>query len=418
MKRAPFLISIIVSFVLEIILGIIIIGKIGNIEQDTVVINECLKIVAQNYGDTDSYSDKLEYSIIDNDGNFIFSNSDKVSVSVNEAVKNNDTMLDIVTDDGVVGKLVIRNTSEEMINRYKENLKLMLFVFTAVQLVIVLSFFIYLKRTITDPFNKLNSFAVRVAGGNLDIPLERDKKNIFGDFTEAFDIMRSEIKIARAAEKKAYDDKNEMVAQLSHDIKTPVASIKSSSEIGYEVAKDDKSKEMFNQINIKSDQLTTLVDNLFNSSVSDVTEIAVNPFEYSSNIIKEMIVNSDYLFKSDVSELLIPECRIFADKLRLQQVIDNLFMNSYKYAGTDIKLSAEINEDYLVLRIADKGPGVKDNELPLLKYKYKRGSNVEGKDGAGLGLYLTDYFLQNMDGKLALENCNPGFAAIIYLRLI
>ncbi|MCQ2494916.1 MAG: ATP-binding protein, partial [Lachnospiraceae bacterium] len=147
-------------------------------------------------------------------------------------------------------------------------------------------------------------------------------------------------------------------------------------------------------------------------------EIAVNPFEYSSNIIKEMIVNSDYLFKSDVSELRIPECRIFADKLRLQQVIDNLFMNSYKYAGTDIKLSAEINEDYLVLRIADKGPGVKDNELPLLKNKYKRGSNVEGKDGAGLGLYLTDYFLQNMDGKLSLENCNPGFAAIIYLRLI
>ena len=103
MKRAPFLISIIISFVLEIVLGIIIIGKIGNIEQDTVVINECLHIVAQNYGDTDSYSDKLEYSIIDNDGNFVFSNSDKASVSVNEAVKNNDTMLDIVTDDGVVG---------------------------------------------------------------------------------------------------------------------------------------------------------------------------------------------------------------------------------------------------------------------------------------------------------------------------
>ena len=58
-----------------------------------------------------------------------------------------------------------------------------------------------------------------------------------------------------------------------------------------------------------------------------------------------------------------------------------------------------------------------DGRNPIIAHEYL-GSNVEGKDGAGLGLYLTDYFLQNMDGKLALENCNPGFAAIIYLRLI
>jgi len=275
-----------------------------------------------------------------------------------------------------------------------------------------------LKKVIINPFKKMNDFALRVAGGNMDIPLERDKKNIFGAFTEAFDIMRSEIKKSRAAEKKAYDDKNEMVAQLSHDIKTPVASIKSSSEIGYELAGEEKTKEMFNQINIKSDQITTLVDNLFNSSVNDVTEIAVNPYQYSSNIISEMIVNSDYLSESNISELVIPECKIFVDKLRLQQAIDNVFMNSYKYAGTSIILNAELESEYLVIGIADCGPGVKDNELPLLKAKYKRGSNIEGKDGAGLGLYLTDYFMQNMDGMLKLQNLNPGFEVSLYIRIV
>lgn len=418
MKKAPFLIAIICSFILEIILGTIIINKIGDIKQDTVVINECLRSVAENYGDESQYSDALEYAIIDNAGVLVYKNSENVSISVNAAIKNNDTMLDIDTGEGMIGKMLIRNTAAERINSYKNNLRAMLFVFTAVQLIIVFAFFLYLKKSITDPFKKLNAFAMRVAGGNMDIPLERDKKNVFGDFTEAFDIMRSEIKKSRAAEKKAYDDKNEMVAQLSHDIKTPVASIKSSSEIGYELAKEEKTKEMFNQINIKSDQITTLVDNLFNSSVNDVTEIAVNPYQYNSDIISELIANSDYLNKSNARSIVIPECKIFVDKLRLQQAFDNVFMNSYKYAGTKIELTAELEEDYLVIRIADEGTGVKDNELPLLKGKYKRGSNIEGKDGAGLGLYLTDYFMQNMDGQLKLENMNPGFAVSLYIRTV
>ena len=142
--------------------------------------------------------------------------------------------------------------------------------------------FFYLKRTVTDPFRELNDFAVRVAGGNLDMPLKMDKAHVFGSFTEAFDMMRTELKKARRAEKEANDAKKEMVAKLSHDIKTPVASIKSSSEIGYEISKDEKTRHYFNLINEKSDQVTTLVANLFNSSVNDITEISVTPLEYSS----------------------------------------------------------------------------------------------------------------------------------------
>ena len=106
------------------------------------------------------------------------------------------------------------------------------------------------------------------------------------------------------------------------------------------------------------------------------------------------------------------------DKLRLQQVFDNIFMNSYKYANTAITVNAETTGDYLVIRIADEGPGVKDEELPLLKEKYKRGSNASDKDGAGLGLYLTNYFMEKMDGKLGLKNLEKGLEAAVYIRLV
>ena len=228
--------------------------------------------------------------------------------------------------------------------------------------------------------------------------------------------MREELRKARQAEKEANDAKKEMVAKLSHDIKTPVASIKSSSEIGYEISKDEKTRHYFNLINEKSDQVTTLVANLFNSSVNDITEISVAPLEYSSEILTQIIKNSDYLNKA--GSFTMPEAQIYVDKLRIQQVFDNLFMNSYKYADTDIEVECTAESGYLVVSIRDKGPGVAENELPLLREKYKRGSNSSGKDGAGLGLYLTDYFINEMDGKLVIENAAPGLKVSVYIRTV
>ena len=229
-------------------------------------------------------------------------------------------------------------------------------------------------------------------------------------------VMRTELKKARNAEKKANDDKKEMVAKLSHDIKTPIASIKSTSEIGMAITNEERAKEMFGVINSKTDQIKSLVDNLFTSSVQDITEIDVNPGMQPSDIISGLIRNSDYLKRA--GSFVIPECNVFIDKLRLQQVFDNIFMNSYKYADTDMSVAAELTGDYLVIRIVDEGPGVKEEELPLLKEKFRRGSNASDKDGAGLGLYLTNYFMEKMDGQLGLKNLDKGFEVSVYIRVV
>ena len=157
------------------------------------------------------------------------------------------------------------------------------------------------------------------------------------------------------------------------------------------------------------------MDNLFNSSVQDITEIAVNPGMQPSSVLTGLIERADYLNRVNAFE--IPACNVFADKLRLQQVFDNIFMNSYKYADTEIEVSSQIAGDYLVIRFRDRGPGVLEEELPLLTEKYRRGSNASDRDGAGLGLYLTDYFLEKMDGQLGLKNADPGFEVSVYLRL-
>lgn len=416
MKKGFFAALLLVSFIAEAALCIVLYNKLEDVKQDVVSVNACLKQVENNYGDEDSYLTDLDYTLIDNEGNVTFKTADGLSETVAEAVSNSDSIVDIEVDGTIVGKMIVHNTTSDLVAHYKALLIGGIAGISFLQLAVIACSFIYIHKTVTEPFRKLNDFAVRVAGGNLDLPLTMDKAHVFGSFTEAFDMMREELRKARQAEKEANDAKKEMVAKLSHDIKTPVASIKSSSEIGYEISKDEKTRHYFNLINEKSDQVTTLVANLFNSSVNDITEITVTPLEYSSEILTQIIKNSDYLNKA--GSFTMPEAQIYVDKLRIQQVFDNLFMNSYKYADTDIEVECHAESGYLAVSIRDKGPGVAENELPLLREKYKRGSNSSGKDGAGLGLYLTDYFMNEMDGKLVIENAAPGLKVSVYIRTV
>lgn len=415
MKKTPFLILILVSFLAEAFLCFVFMRRFQNIGQDTVAVNECLHTVEEHFGEEEFYSNELSYVVIDNEGKLLYKNKEGLSKSVNEAIKNNDTILDITVQDRIVGKIIFHNETVMQTEKARNRLILSIILFSGVQLLFIFLYYLYLRNTLIKPFEKMNSFAVRVAGGDLDLPLEVDKKHAFGSFTEAFDLMRTELKKAKIAEKQANDEKKETIAKLSHDIKTPVASIKSSSEIGYELAADEKSREYFHLINEKADQITLLTDNLFHSAVHEVTEIAVSPTKQSSKEAEKIIRNADYLNKAKKTE--IPECDVFIDKLRLQQAFDNLFMNSYKYAGTEIEVSAALEEEYLVITVRDFGPGVSPQELPLLKEKYKRGSNTSEKEGAGLGLYLTDYFLSAMNGKLDLS-CDGGFIAKVSIRRV
>lgn len=416
MKKAPFIIILVLIFIAEALMCFFMVSGIQDLRTDPVKVNECMYSVVDNYGDESKYDKQLDYVVIDNDGRLLYKTRDGLSESINEAIKTRGLILDLEVDGKIVGKIIFDYSMDEQLDAVKRNVIILFAVIGAMQIAVVAVWYIYIRKTVIKPFNDLNSFASRVAEGNLDIPLTMDEGHVFGEFTEAFDMMRTELKKARIAEKKASDDKKEMVAKLSHDIKTPVASIKSTSEIGYEVTKEERTKEMFGVINSKTDQIKSLVDNLFNSSVQDVTEIAVNPGTYESVDIMPLIKNADYLNKAGSFD--IPSCSVYMDKLRLQQVFDNIFMNSYKYANTAITVNAETTGDYLVIRIADEGPGVKDEELPLLKEKYKRGSNASDKDGAGLGLYLTDYFMEKMDGKLGLKNLEKGLEAAVYIRLV
>ena len=412
MRKRYIIIILIITIIIEIIASFIFISNVTINKNDTVKINELVNEIEINYSNEEKYPDYFEYSIIDNNKNLVYKTANANSKSINEAIQNGDIIIDLNINNNQY-KLLINDSFNKSINDYKLAFIITTIVISLIQLSSFIIYFIYLHLAIIKPFADMKSFATRVAQGNLDIPLNMDKGQNFGAFTESFDIMRSELKKAKLAEANAEKSKRELVARLSHDIKTPVSSIKSISEVGELTSKD---KERFKQINIKADQINTLVNNLFTITIEELDKISVNPIKVSSYILKDLIKNSDYLNKVKACNII--DTDIYADRLRLQQIIDNIIANSYKYANTEIEINSSIENEYLLLSIKDFGDSINDNEIPLLLEKYKRGSNILDKDGAGLGLYICKTFIEEMNGKIEIKNDNPGFKVILYLRII
>lgn len=426
MKRRFLLIYI--AFVLAVgIAGCYVIagGKLSEeIPVHTIEINRLLVSLEQDWDIVSSYKDKpiesdssFDYSVIDTNGIVILYTRDDIAKSISSATSDYDIIRDIEVDGKVSGYLIVHNPRAEL--EKQTNMKIALFVMSLILLTVVISvlYYVYLKRRVLDPFKKLKGFAVRVAGGNLDTPLEMDKGNVFGSFTESFDIMREELKASREREEKAVKSRKELVAQLSHDIKTPVSSIKAMTDV-MSLTASEEDKVTINAINAKADQIDSLISNLFHATLEELEQLEVKPEDINSTDIVQMIKDADYLNK--IEKLDIRDAVVFADRLRLNQVLNNIIFNSYKYADTMINVTSRFENagsKYLFIEIADKGPGVPEEELEMITQKFKRGSNAGNKDGSGLGLYISDYLMNKMEGSLTVRNTGDGFAVEIGIKI-
>jgi len=339
------------------------------------------------------------------------------SARLNSFYKSNALVMDIVQDGVITGKAVWDDASLNEETMQKDTRFRMIVIWAAVAAAGTL-LLIYVYITYIRPFKKLNKFAGEVARGNLDFPLGKGRNDFFGGFTESFDIMRTELKNARAKEASLQKAKQEMLAEISHDIRTPLSTISATCEV-LEIKNptpDVTSKTEV--IRSKVATIDSLISNMMSASLAEVEELKVEPHEESSLLISTMVNNLHDVGDINVTGDL-PECLLFFDPLRLEQVIDNVVGNSLKYAGTPIDVEYIRQEKGVVIRISDRGPGVNEDELSLVTQKFYRASGSEGRQGSGLGLYLADYFMKKMDGEIGFYNRDGGgFVAEIFVRKV
>ncbi|OAB42244.1 HAMP domain-containing sensor histidine kinase [Paenibacillus glacialis] len=385
---------------------------------DMVAINEVVKKVEIHWEHMDRGDFSIanqEFVVMDTNEKVLYATADHLSTTVNEGIKNRDSIVDVVVNGTPIGKVIFYNNGNHILQQWKQRLFIvMLSTFSAIALLCI-AYVWYLNRTVVRPFLKLKDFARNVAHGNLDIPLDMDRNNLFGAFSESFDMMREELAAARQSEYLANRSKKELVASLSHDIKTPVASIKAVSELMLVLATNEKERKRLNTIYVKAEQIDLLVTDMFHASLEELEELKVTVVDEHSSVLKRLIENSNYDDKIEWDD--VPECIISTDLARLQQVFDNVLSNSYKYANTSVRITQQIVGPYLEVKIMDYGTGVSEDELPLLFNKFYRGDHVEGQVGSGLGLYISKYLMEKMQGYIICYNRTDGFTVTLQIPL-
>lgn len=347
----------------------------------------------------------------------------------NQAVNQEDIKSEQIVALNEIEQLIDTNTklSKEKIELLQQNIKNdnakqagnnNSLIICIISLAFLLSVFGYVYFKILRPFDKMKHFANEIAKGNFDVPLKYERSNYFGEFTWAFDSMRREITKARSCEKEAVENNKTVIATLSHDIKTPISSIRAYAE-GLEANLDTTPERRAKYLNIlmrKCDEVAHLTNDLFLHSISDLEKLKVNKEIFEICSFLQATVNEIAAEQNDI-KFKNPDftAKVSADKNRLMQIAENLINNACKYAYSRIDIFLEQANGNIEIHFRDYGGGIPNDDMPFIFDKFYRGRNCGDEQGSGLGLYIVKYLTEKMDGKVLLHNHNDGLEAIIIL---
>ena len=388
-----------------------------------VEINHIIKIVQNNWESikdntfTEIKDIENDFFIIDNNNEIILKSSKDFKPDNNMSVhlKNKDVIVDVNKNNVTVGKIVFINNDKQIYTNKYRQLKLFCFIFMVMSAVVMSVFLFIISKRFLKPIYKIKKNVDHIISGNLEMPLIVETEGIIGDFADSFNTLRESLFISKNNEILLKKKNKELIASLSHDIKTPVASIKAVAELlSVQEENDDKRSKLFAVIT-KAEQINLLAENLLHTTLEELDEWEVFVCEESSEIISGIIKSADY--KNYILPFSIVPCLIKLDKNKALQIFDNIINNSYKYANTPIIVRSECIDKYLKVSISDFGNTISDEDIDLITQKFYRGKNSKGHIGTGLGMYISKSLIEKIGGKLFASKEEGRFCINIYIPL-
>ena len=285
----------------------------------------------------------------------------------------------------------------------------------AVVLIVLFSSNYYIK-SILVPVAEITEKAKRIAGGTYGIKIETIYNDEIGELAETINDMSSQINQNEIMQR-------EFISSLSHELRTPLTAITGWSEtLLADESLDPDTRRGMTIIYREGKRLTEMVVELLdfnrmqdgrltlNMELCDVrAEFEDTVYMYSSRLTQENIHLHYYDNDEDIPE-------IFCDPKRLRQVFLNILDNAAKHGGEGGRIEAwmHLEDPDVVISIRDFGPGIPEDELPLVKRKFYKGSSKAR--GTGIGLAVCDEIVQMHNGELSLENAEGG-GTLVTIRL-
>ena len=298
------------------------------------------------------------------------------------------------------------------------------FVFTFALTNIVVSY--QFSRTILKPLHNLQGAAAEISRGNLDHPIVEEGDQEIQALCRDLELMRIKLKDSVHTQLKFEDNRKLLISSISHDLKTPVTSIKGYVEgiLDGIANSPDKMERYLKTIAAKAHQVDQMIDDLLLYAKLDLNQI---PFDFERTDIEgylllcllesEPELESNHIKISFHNELLQKQY-VLLDQSRMKRVIMNILDNSRKYMGKDqgeIKILLRDTFASIIIELRDNGLGISAEDLPYIFDRFYR-SDVARSKGSGLGLAIAKQIIEGHQGRVwAISHGEVGTSIMISL---
>lgn len=278
---------------------------------------------------------------------------------------------------------------------------------------VIISYF--LSNKVTQPIIEITNKA-KYLGTGKDIKFERHGILELDELTDALNLAQSEIG-------KTENLQRDLLANVSHDLKTPLTMIKAYAEMIKDISYKDKDKmnEHLNIIIDETDRLTILVNDILNLSKlqANAEQLTLEKYDIVQeiktiikryDIIKE---TENYDFVLDLPDKLL----VTADKNKINQVIYNLINNAINFTGEDKKVIIKVTKEKKI-EITDTGKGIKKEEIDTIWNRYYKTNKKHKRNviSTGLGLSIVKEILLKHNFKYGVESSNHGTTFYFFIK--
>ena len=293
---------------------------------------------------------------------------------------------------------------------------------------IINNFFTHrITKRITRPLEMLNGGVRQIHANNFAHRIDYKGNDEFRPICEAFNEMAEKLETSTVQRQKDESARRELIAGISHDLRTPLTSIKGCLEgIETGVASSPEMREKYLSI-VKNKTVTLeyLIEQFFLFAKLDMDEFPLDLRRTDISLaVCDMIEDSlsEYAAKGlsiNVSDMP-KNAYVLADVIMLRNVIINILENSVRYKTKEqgqMEISAVVDGDAVLLRLTDNGPGVQADALPKLFDVFYRADPSRSKRGSGMGLAISAKIVERMGGSIHAEPSAVGTGLATVIRL-
>ncbi|EIT83692.1 Sensor protein [Fictibacillus macauensis ZFHKF-1] len=266
-----------------------------------------------------------------------------------------------------------------------------------------------------------------IARGNYQQPLTKGHTREVQELAQSLQDMGREIKGKIEDLKEEERRRAELIANLSHDIKTPIASIRSYSEalIDGVVTKPEDVLHYLQTINKQSDRIASFANELLEAASIDQNNI---PFSPETIMVDQLVVDTLQCFEAQISREnrsvsvhVDPSVTsIYTDKTCIQRILYNLVGNALKFSesGTSLSLSVTSDKMNTVFSVKDEGIGIPENQQPFIFERFYRVEKSRNQQfgGSGLGLAISKELAELISGTLEVQS-REGVGSTFTLKI-